>query len=66
MTRFNITLDDAVEMVFSLINSFGAEILFQIPSFKIMDLAKSIGPNCKINYIGIRQEKNSRGNDIDQ
>ncbi len=56
MTRFNITLDDAVEMVFfSLINSFGAEIFVpKIPSFKIMDLAKSIGPNCKINYIGIR------------
>ena len=59
MTRFNITLDDAVEMVFfSLINSFGAEIFVpKIPSFKIMDLAKSIGPNCKINYIGIRPEK---------
>ena len=56
MTRFNITLDDAIEMVFfSLINSIGAEIFVpKIPSFKIMDLAKSIGPNCKINFIGIR------------
>jgi len=56
MTRFNITLDDAIEMVFfSLINSIGAEIFVpKIPSFKIMDLAKSVGPNCKINFIGIR------------
>ncbi len=56
MTRFNITLDEAVEMVFfSLINSSGSEIFVpKIPSYKITDLAKSIGPNCKINFVGIR------------
>lgn len=56
MTRFNITLDDAVDMVyFSLINSVGSEIFVpKIPSLKIMDLAKSIGPSCKLNFIGIR------------
>ena len=56
MTRFNITLEDAVEMVFfSFQNSLGGEIFVpKIPSYKIMDLAKSIGPGCKINYVGIR------------
>ena len=55
MTRFNITLDDAVEMVFfSIINSTGGEIFVpKIPSYKIMDLAKSVGPNCKFKFIGI-------------
>lgn len=56
MTRFNITLDEAVDMVFdSLIISMGGEIFVpKIPSYKIIDLAKSIGPNCKIKYTGIR------------
>ena len=56
MTRFNITLDEAVDMVLdSLIISMGGEIFVpKIPSYKITDLAKSIGPNCKIKYTGIR------------
>ncbi|MDC0452294.1 UDP-N-acetylglucosamine 4,6-dehydratase (inverting) [Candidatus Pelagibacter sp.] len=56
MTRFNITLKDSVKMVlFALKNMKGAEILVpKIPSYKIIDLAKSIGPNCKIKVIGIR------------
>ncbi len=56
MTRFNITLNDAVEMVFfTLVNSIGGEIFVpKIPSYKITELAKSIGPKCKLNYIGIR------------
>ena len=56
MTRFNITLKDAVDMVFwSIKNSLGGEIFVpKIPSYKILDLAKAIGPNCKIKFIGIR------------
>ena len=56
MTRFNITLNQAVDMViFTIKNSFGSEILVpKIPSYRIMDLAKSIGPSCKINFIGVR------------
>ena len=56
MTRFNITLKDSVKMVlFALENMKGAEILVpKIPSYKIIDLAKSIGPNCKIKVIGVR------------
>jgi UDP-N-acetylglucosamine 4,6-dehydratase/5-epimerase len=56
MTRFNITLEDSVKMVlFALENMKGAEILVpKIPSYKILDLAKSIGPKCKIKVIGVR------------
>ena len=56
MTRFNITLENSVKMVlFALENLKGAEILVpKIPSYKILDLAKSIGPKCKIKIIGAR------------
>ena len=56
MTRFIITLDEAINMVmFALKKSIGGEIYVpKIPSYRILDLAKSIGPNCKINLIGIR------------
>ena len=56
MTRFWISLDQGVDLV---IKSFevmhGGEIfVLKIPSMKILDLAKAIGPNCKIENIGIR------------
>ena len=56
MTRFNITLNEGVDMViWSLENSFGGEIFIpKIPSFKVLDLADAIGPNCKKYNIGIR------------
>ena len=56
MTRFNIFLDQAVEMVlWSLKNCKGGEIVVpKIPSFKVTDLAKSFGKNIKIRIIGIR------------
>ena len=56
MTRFNITLEQSVDMVLFVIkNSFGSEILVpKIPSYRITDLAKSITPSCKLNVIGIR------------
>ena len=42
-------------VLFALKNMKGAEILVpKIPSYKIIDLAKSIEPNCKIKVIGIR------------
>ena len=57
MTRFNITLNDSVSMVlFVLKNNLGGEIFVpKIPSYKILDLAKAIGPSCKLEYTGIRQ-----------
>ena len=56
MTRFNIFLNQAVQMVlWSLKNCIGGEIVVpKIPSFKIVDLAKSIGKNIKVKIIGTR------------
>lgn len=56
MTRFNISLSDATEMVlWSLANSFGGEVIIpKIPSFKIIDLARSIDKNIPIEIIGVR------------
>ncbi len=56
MTRFNISLKDGVSMVlWALKNNFGGELLVpKIPSYRIIDVAKAIGPNCKIENVGIR------------
>ncbi len=61
MTRFNITLSESIKLVqWSLKNSYGAEVIVpKIPSYNIMDLAKSICEKCKIKDIGKRVgEKN--------
>lgn len=56
MTRFSITLEEAVEMVlFAIDKSIGGEIFVpKIPSYKILDVAKAIAPKCKIKETGIR------------
>ena len=56
MTRFNISLEERVELVLHGIKkSIGGEIFIpKIPSYRITDLAKSIGPSCKIKYVGVR------------
>ena len=56
MTRFNILLEDAIEMVkWVLENSLGGEIFVpKLKSYKIIDLAEAIGPSCKKEFIGIR------------
>jgi len=56
MTRFNITLDEAVDLVFyALKNSTGGEIFVpKIPSYRITDLAQAVAPNRQIKYTGIR------------
>jgi len=56
MTRFNISLDEGVDLVLSAIkNICGGEILVpKIPSFRIIDLAEAVGPNCNQEIIGIR------------
>lgn len=56
MTRFNISLEDAVYLVFhALENAWGGEIFVpKIPSYRILDVAKAIGPDCKVDIIGIR------------
>jgi UDP-N-acetylglucosamine 4,6-dehydratase (inverting) len=56
MTRFNISLDEGVEMVlWALENALGGEIFVpKIPSYRIIDVAKAIGPECEIRVVGIR------------
>ena len=56
MTRFNITLEQASEMVFWVLeNSMGGEIFVpKIPSYLIKDMAEAIGPSCKKTIIGVR------------
>jgi UDP-N-acetylglucosamine 4,6-dehydratase (inverting) len=56
MTRFNICLDDGVEMVmWALQNARGGEIFVpKIPSYRITDVAKAIGPDCEHPVIGVR------------
>lgn len=56
MTRFNISLDEGVEMVlWALENAQGGEIFVpKIPSYRITDVAKAIGPECDYPVVGIR------------
>jgi UDP-N-acetylglucosamine 4,6-dehydratase (inverting) len=56
MTRFNITLQDGVELVlYALENMWGGEIFVpKIPSYRITDIADAIGPKCQKNIVGIR------------
>ena len=56
MTRFNITLEYAVQFVIqSLEKMLGGELFVpKIPSYKILDLAKAVAPNAKYEKIGIR------------
>jgi UDP-N-acetylglucosamine 4,6-dehydratase len=56
MTRFNISLQEGVNMVlWSIENSLGGEILVpKIPSYRITDVATAVAPECKQQIIGIR------------
>lgn len=56
MTRFNISLEDGVEMVlWALEHARGGEIFVpKIPSYRITDVAKAIGPECEHPVVGIR------------
>jgi FlaA1/EpsC-like NDP-sugar epimerase len=56
MTRFNISIIEAVNMVlWAMINNFGGEIFIpKIPSYRILDLVKAFNPKAKIKFIGLR------------
>lgn len=56
MTRFNIPIQGGVDMVlFALENAWGGEIFIpKIPSYRIMELAQAIAPECEHKVIGIR------------
>lgn len=56
MTRFNISLQGGVDMVMhALEHAWGGEIFVpKIPSYRITDVAKAIGPECEHKVVGIR------------
>ena len=56
MTRFNITMTESINLViWTIQNSYGADIIVpKIPSYRIIDVVKSICENCKIQIIGKR------------
>ncbi len=56
MTRFNISLEEGVELVlFAIENHLGGEIFIpKIPSYRILDLVEAIAPGIEIKVIGRR------------
>lgn len=56
MTRFNISLQEGVDMVlWAIENAWGGEVLVpKIPSYRIIDVATAIGPECEQRIIGVR------------
>ena len=56
MTRFNISLSGGVDMVLhALENAWGGELFVpKIPSYKILDVADAIAPECEKKIVGIR------------
>mgnify|MGYP001200025747 FL=1 len=57
MTRFWITLEQGVELVFKALEEAkgGETYISKIPSFKITDLAKAMSPNVELKEVGIRE-----------
>lgn len=56
MTRFNISLQEGVDMVlWAMTNSKGGEVFVpKIPSYRITDVALAIAPECTQQIVGIR------------
>ena len=56
MTRFNITLEQGVDMVlWALENARGGELFVpKIPSYRVVDVAEAIEPGCTKRIVGIR------------
>ena len=56
MSRFNISLQEGADMVLHALESaWGGEIFVpKIPSYKILDVAKAVGPDCEHRICGIR------------
>ncbi len=56
MTRFWLTLEQGVDFVLMSMDKMnGGEIFVpKIPSMRLIDLARAIGPDCKYEYLGLR------------
>jgi len=56
MTRFNISIQDGVKMIFyAFEHSWGGEIFIpKIPSYKILDVANAVCEDCVKKIVGVR------------
>ncbi len=56
MTRFNITLQEGVDFVLACLGRMWGGELFvpRIPSYRILDVAKAIAPDARMETVGIR------------
>lgn len=56
MTRFNISLQDGVNMVmYAIEHHLGGEIFIpKIPSYRVLDVAKAVAPECETKIVGVR------------
>lgn len=56
MTRFNITLQEGVDFVLACLDRMWGGELFvpRIPSYRILDVARAVAPDCKVQTVGIR------------
>lgn len=56
MTRFNITLQEGVQLVIDALEKmWGGEIFVpKIPSYRITDVAEAVAPGCRQEIVGIR------------
>ena len=56
MTRFNISLEEGIDLVFFALNqAMGGEIFVpKIPSYSILTVAEAVAPSCRLEDVGIR------------
>ena len=56
MTRFNISLQEGVDMVlWAIENAHGGEVFVpKIPSYRILDVATAVDPKCEQRVVGVR------------
>jgi UDP-N-acetylglucosamine 4,6-dehydratase len=56
MTRFNISLDEGAHLVlYAMRRHLGGEIFVpKIPSYRILDVAMAVAPECEIDVVGVR------------
>jgi UDP-N-acetylglucosamine 4,6-dehydratase (inverting) len=56
MTRFNLTLQQSVDFVLACLDRMWGGELFvpRIPSYRILDMAKAVAPDARIEIVGIR------------
>jgi FlaA1/EpsC-like NDP-sugar epimerase len=56
MTRFNITLQQGVDFVLECLGRMWGGELFvpRIPSYRILDVARAVAPEARVELVGIR------------